>query len=119
MKFYIREFFLKRMGRMVFNHFENNLIWRIIHRKFNFRTHIDIEMGETLLLDELLSFHTKSKRIDHQISNTSPINNDIDVLTQYITEIKRMIKILRAKKKTIKKEINEFKNVSNLLNLYN
>jgi hypothetical protein len=76
-------------------------------------------MGKTLLLDELLAFHTKSRRIEQQISNKTPINEDINVLTAYITEIRRMIKILRAKKKSIKKEIKEFKNVSNLLNCVN
>ena len=101
---------------MGYVYFEHHLIWRIFHKKLKFKNNFDIEMGKILLIDELQMFYRKSKQIENKISNKTPLHDDINVLEDYFNDIKRLLKILRAKKKSIKKEIKEFKIMSHLMN---
>lgn len=101
---------------MGINYNNHSFFWRFLPWKLKFQMFLDIEMGKTLFLDELRKFQRLSRQIDSKISDRTPIHDDIDILTDYQKDIKRMIKILKAKRKSIKKEIKEFRHISHILN---
>ena len=106
---------MKGVSKIFNNHIESHLFWGLFRLKHNMKTQIDLEMANTLFIDELKEFRIKSQKIEQQINPRTVFSQDITTLQDYVSDIGRLIKILKMKRQVIKKEINEFKQFTSLL----
>lgn len=92
------------------------LLWKWRFRKLNVKGQIDLEIANALIVETLKEFKIKTIKMEHVIDHRSPLSKDIDAIHNYITEINRMIRILRLKRHEMRAEIKKLKKVCNILN---